>query len=115
MSVQAITWAYAQELPPAEKFLLVTLANYADADGYCFPGQERLAHDTGMGVRSIVRHMQYLELTLMIKRTLRRRSNGTRTSDGIIVLYQRAKVAPCKKTAENNQHAKLSPDKVAVH
>jgi Mn-dependent DtxR family transcriptional regulator len=37
------------------------LLSYAWQNDYCFPGQERLAKDMGVGVRSVVRYIQELE------------------------------------------------------
>lgn len=56
MSVQAITWAYKQSVSSSgAKFLLVTLANYADADGVCWPGVSRLADDMSANRKSILK------------------------------------------------------------
>src|SRR3546814_6065727 len=54
MSFQAINWAYKQTLGGGIKFTLVTLANYADEDGTCFPRHETLAEQTGHSLRTIV-------------------------------------------------------------
>lgn len=48
MSVQAITWAFEQELDCGHKFVLVALANYADEEGRCWPSQEKLAKQCGL-------------------------------------------------------------------
>jgi hypothetical protein len=41
LSVSAITWAYKQNVPqPGAKFVLVTLANFADGEGFFYPGQD---------------------------------------------------------------------------
>jgi DNA-binding transcriptional ArsR family regulator len=82
MSVQAITWAIKQEIASsAQKLVLICLANYADAEGVCFPGQTRLAKDASMTDRSVRTHLKALEDTGLITRQERRRADMTRTSD----------------------------------
>lgn len=62
MSYQALSWAFKQDISPSTaKFVLVALANYADDDGYCFPGQKRLAEDTCQSERSVRSHLASLE------------------------------------------------------
>ena len=61
MSWQATAWAVRQKVgPPARKLLLLVLANYADADGICWPSQETLAEDTGMSVDTVQRQSKKL-------------------------------------------------------
>lgn len=84
MSIAAMEWAYRQEVTPsAAKFVLVTLANYADGDGFCFPGQDTLAQMTGQDERSVRSHLAALESSGLIRREHRQRKNGSRKSDGI--------------------------------
>lgn len=48
MGVKASTWAWAQNgLSPSEKLLLMALADHADDDGVCWPGQKVLCQKTG--------------------------------------------------------------------
>lgn len=48
------------------KFLLLTLANYADANNECFPGVELLAYELECDVRTVKRHLKKLrELGLL--------------------------------------------------
>lgn len=82
MSVQAITWAIGQEISvPAQKLLLICLANYADKEGVCWPGQKALAEDTCMTDRSVRTHIKALEAAGYLTREERRRQDKTRTSD----------------------------------
>lgn len=83
MSVQAITWAIEQDISvPAQKLLLICLANYANEDGVCWPGQKRLARDCSMTERSVRTHVKALEDAGYLTRKARRRdSDQTRTSD----------------------------------
>lgn len=82
MSVSALTWAFGlQNINPARKFLLVALANYADENNSCFPGQEKLAHDVGVSVSTIRRALKELEADGFVARERRQGADGYRTSD----------------------------------
>ena len=50
------------------------LLKYAWQDDYCFPGQDRLADDMGVGKRSIVRWIKELEDAGFLK--VKRRGQG---------------------------------------
>ena len=61
MSWQATAWAVKQTAgSPSAKLLLLTLANYADADGCCWPSQEVLAVDTEQSVDTVQRRLKKL-------------------------------------------------------
>lgn len=80
-------WAYRQNIQCAgRKFVLVSLAYRADSRGFCFPGQKYLALMTGQTDRSVRTHLADLERNGLIARTLRRRPDGTRTSDGYQIM-----------------------------
>ncbi|KRP85218.1 hypothetical protein AOQ73_39105 [Bradyrhizobium pachyrhizi] len=69
MSWQATAWAIKQKTGSARrKAVLLALANYADANGVCWPSQERLARDTEQSVDSVQRHSNALEELKLIKR-----------------------------------------------
>ena len=82
MSVQSITWAYAQDVPShGPKFLLVTLANYADESGVSWPSQKRLCGDLSSSERSVRRWLsELLKLGLVM---VRKRGKG-RTPDALV-------------------------------
>jgi hypothetical protein len=82
MAHEYTSWAYKQDLDqPGAKFVLVALADSANADGYAFPGQKRLGSMTSMGERTVRRHLAFLEERGYIRRVERRRNDGSRTSD----------------------------------
>lgn len=82
MSVQAISWSLKQRTgSPSAKAVLFTLANYADEDGTCFPGQERLALETDQSVDSVQRRLKELEALGLISRERRGGSGEGRSSD----------------------------------
>jgi hypothetical protein len=69
MSFQAMAWASKQDPgDPLAKLLLYALANYADERGKSYPSIDRLARDTCMERKSIMRKMDLLiELGLVRK------------------------------------------------
>lgn len=90
MSIAALNWAFAAEVTPSgAKFVLVALADHADADGHCYPGQEVLAAKTGQSARSVRAHLAALEEAGWIARTKRRKA-GKQTSDAYNLVWARA-------------------------
>jgi hypothetical protein len=81
VSVQAMTWAWEQQLPMGPKAVLVAIANHADGEGLCHPGQARLARMVGCNERSIRNYVLALEAAGLIERKRRKRKDGSRTSD----------------------------------
>src|SRR4051794_23870284 len=72
MSWQATAWAVKQATGSAGcKLLLLTLANYADADGCCWPSQEVLAEDTEQSVDTVQRQLCKLEKANLIRKVAR--------------------------------------------
>lgn len=81
MSYRALNWAWEADLPMAQKFVLVALADMADEQETCFPGQERLGRMIGATDRTVRAALVKLEDAGLISRTQRRGSDGMRTSD----------------------------------
>jgi len=82
MSVQAITWAFgAKPRNSTAKLVLLCLANYAGKDGQCWPGQQTIADDCNMSIRTVRNALSLLVEDGFIVRERRSRSDGTRTSD----------------------------------
>ncbi|UWX64780.1 helix-turn-helix domain-containing protein [Deinococcus rubellus] len=68
MSLYATRWAYAQDVKPAgRKFVLVAIADFADAEGRAFPGASTIAEMTGQDERSVRRHIDSLQQDGFIK------------------------------------------------
>lgn len=84
MSVQAITWALNVEVKSAaHKAVLIVIANYADADGFCWPSQKTVAKQAACSERTVRNVLSDLEDAGIIARTERRRPDRTFTTDGI--------------------------------
>lgn len=86
MSVKAINWALELELAPAKKLVLVVIADYADENGYAFPGADRIAARASVSPRQLTRILSDLEDEGLLERERRHLMNGNRTSDGYRLL-----------------------------
>ncbi|MBK3745192.1 helix-turn-helix domain-containing protein [Paraburkholderia aspalathi] len=86
MSFQAMTWAVKQKVGSATgKAILLMLANYADDEGKCFPGQDKLAAECKCSPRTVREWLDKFEKMGIVSRSERRRGDGYRTSDLIIL------------------------------
>jgi hypothetical protein len=82
----APAWAAEQHLGDvAIKATLLLLANYADEQFSCFPGQETIADETDQSVSTVYRQLKRLELLRLIRREKRYDRRGKRTSDRIFL------------------------------
>lgn len=100
MSIEAIRWAYQQEAGKAgPKFLLVTLADYANAEGECWPSVERLAADTEADRKSVLRWLAHLESLGLITTTHRGGAGTGRQTNRYIIAFD-APVKSCEAAQE---------------
>lgn len=84
-----MNWAFDLDIkPPGRKFVLVCIADFADARGFCYPGQKRLMQMTGLSRTSIHDHVNELESAGYIKRYERRNRRGYKTADGYVLLAE---------------------------
>lgn len=82
MSLWAEKWAYEQSIDNSgAKFVLVTIAHFADEDGYAWPSQATMSRMTDQGERTVRRNLDALEGMGLIARSERRRPDGSRNSD----------------------------------
>jgi hypothetical protein len=104
VSVFATTWAYEQRIKNSgAKFVLVALADFADVNGFCFPGQHTLAVMTSLDERTIRKHLRWLEENNFIRRSRAHDDKGRRTSDDIYLQ------APPERLRPTNGQAEKSP------
>ena len=83
MSVQAVTWALAQDIAkPGAKLTLVALANYCDAEGFSVVGQKLLQAHTSLGETTVRGHLKWLEENGYLLRERRHQARrGWRSTD----------------------------------
>lgn len=104
MSVQAVSWALEAPVTDSiQKFVLVALANYADEFGVCWPSQATLTTHCACSVRKVRQCLKELEAGGYIRRFERRRSNGSRRSDVVLLIGFSAR----KPLAEADDHPVL--------
>lgn len=73
MSFAALDWAWKVRTGNSgRKAVLMALAQFADEDGVCYPGQETLAIHTELSARSVRDHLAQLEADGLLVRTERR-------------------------------------------
>lgn len=84
MSHRAVNWAYAQErgLDIRTKAVLAALADWADGEGFCYPGQQSIARKVSSSERTVRRLLDELELLGYIYRARRSDPSGRRMTDG---------------------------------
>lgn len=77
MSLEALTWAWRQDVPtPSTKLVLLALADHTNPDGYCWPSMIRIAAMSGISQRQVSSNITKLvELGLVVKAD-RRRNGG---------------------------------------
>lgn len=95
MSIPAINWCIEQAgLPPGEWVVLFHLAHCHNHEtGRCDPSQEYLSSITGMGLRTVRRHLASLEAGGLIARQKRGIEGGGRVSDWYTLGHEPAKLA----------------------
>lgn len=112
MSVQAISWAYSLEDldDPIMRFVLVTLANYADDYGVCWPSVMTLVADLRCSERKLRECTRELETMGLIQRLERRRENGSRRSNAYLLIGFGDRRHP----TEAGDHPIIGPQDVVV-
>lgn len=87
MSVVAMAWAWERQCgSPSAKLILMSLADFANQDGECFPSVALLAKLTEQSASTVRRRLQELENDRLIERREQYRENGSRTVDLIRLL-----------------------------
>ena len=77
MSVQAIGWALSVTTnSPGSKLVLVTIANYADEQGFCWPSQALIARQSEQSIDSVQRRLRELEKAGFLVRKARKQQSS---------------------------------------
>lgn len=86
MSVQAIGWALSVKAgSTAAKCVLIALANYADANGICWPSQALIAKQTEQSIDTVQRRLKDLETQNLVSKIERKEQRG---KQGGLYFYQ---------------------------
>lgn len=83
MSAQGRDWAIAQTVRGTVKAVLFMLGHHADPRGLVYRSQATIAEHTGFDVKTVRHALQDLEEIGLIRREVRMRPNGSRSSDHI--------------------------------
>lgn len=82
MSIQVLNWAWSiKGLPPAQRLMLLALADWSGDEWTCYPGHDKIAGRVEVSRRTVVRFMSDLTERGLISSERRFRKNGTRTSN----------------------------------
>ena len=81
MSVRALNWAFEQHVNPAEKVILLAIADMANDENQAWPSNAYLMRRTGLSERTIRNHMRMLEHLDLLTTEVRKRENGSQTSN----------------------------------
>ena len=103
MSAFATTWAWRQHIKPAaRKFVLLALAEFADAEGACRVSQAELSEMTNQTTRSIITHLAELETEGLITRESTRTEDGYRDLDVIHLVAAKVPRQKRQKTVRDD-------------
>jgi hypothetical protein len=84
MSVQAITWAFEQDVKPAgAKLLLIGLANYSNDKFECWPSKTTLAAKCSMSKSTVCKYLRQLQDNALLSVTERTANEGRQISSVI--------------------------------
>ena len=115
MSIEALNWAFDFEAKSSsEKAILLALANYAGGDGRCHPGQESIAKKASCTDRTVRTVLADLEARGIIAREERRRKDGYRTSDSIVIVPLATSPEDIAgKEESHRKNASTSPERIS--
>lgn len=78
MSIQAMSWVFTlSKLDPYKKIVLMSLADNANDEGYCWPSMDTIAYKSSMSKTTVRRHIKSLEELNLLTKHQRTRSNGS--------------------------------------
>ena len=84
MSIDATTWAWKQTgLSPAQKLVLLSLADRAGEEHQCWPSMRRLCADTGLTDRGVRKILVELESRGLVRRDMRSGKSTVYTLAGV--------------------------------
>lgn len=90
------------------QLVLITLADYADKDGLCWPSIETLAERSVQSARTVLRQLAGMERTGVLKRQTRTKPDGTRSTSAYYLQFDRVAMAPSDKLSSGEPSDKLS-------
>lgn len=93
MSIKAMNMVFETEgLDHREKLVMLILADYSDAEGWSYPGRQKLVKRSGMSDSTVYRIINRLEEKGFLTQVRRYTEDGVRTSNGYQLLPERLAV-----------------------
>ncbi|VEB42956.1 Uncharacterised protein [Chromobacterium violaceum] len=123
MSIKLMSRAWDMDIPTGQKMILIALADRANDEGECWPGQEELAKKGSMSPRSVVNHIDWLEDHGLLKVERRQKGNQRQSNrytvtldsfnpEGGVTKLQSADSAHATVAHANPAHARIAPPNV---
>ena len=107
MSIQLMSRAWSMPIPTSQKMVLLALADRANDDGECWPGQTELASKCSMSNRNVIRMIEWLEARGALRSERRQTGNARRSNRYTLTLDQ------FNPESDNLSHANLAHDNLA--
>jgi hypothetical protein len=114
MSNEALNWAWASDLEPGPRFVLVALADqgqdHSGENWRCFPSIAKLMLRTGFSRPTIERHLKFLAADGWLTRARRRRADGTLGIYDFVLVRDRPQAGPAGCVSKEAKTAKSQID-----
>jgi hypothetical protein len=114
MSIHYISASFrAKTGNPLRKLVLIKLCDNANDDGYCFPSYKRISDECEISRRSVINHINQLEIDGVISKS-NRFKNGEFTSNEFIINYKRLIELGSESVALGSESVALGSESVAL-
>ncbi|HEY8606611.1 MAG TPA: helix-turn-helix domain-containing protein [Noviherbaspirillum sp.] len=108
MSVEAISWAFAQPIRHSTaKFVLVAMANHADADRFCWPSIPHLIEQTAQDRKTVQENIRRLREWGFIEDTGERKGS---TKQVIVYRLKTPENGPVSDASDNEKRTINTPE-----
>lgn len=98
MSIKAMNWVFELPLKPTPKLILLSLADMADDNGYCFPAHKTIARKSSVSVSTVKRALDKMQQQGLITKRIRR--NGRENlSNGYALSFADITSVQCEPTS----------------
>ena len=86
MSIRLMSRAWDMNMPTSQKMVLLALADRANDDGECWPGQAELATKCSMSPRNVIRMIEWLEARGALRYERRQTGNARKSNRYVLTL-----------------------------
>lgn len=86
MSIEAVAWAFKQDVTPAaKKFVLVAICDNADQHGFCFPSYTHIQQKTSLSRRAVIDNINSLVFEGFLDKAPRIRATGSQSTNAYLI------------------------------